>query len=189
MVVPLTGKAIILDLIEDFIEGIQDVTKDLSIEALRWRPDAEANSISLTLWHISRVFDVFKTRLLEGKSPDDELWHLNGWRDKTGYDPRGIGWDGFGNLAGYTQEEVADGPLLSAKEHLTYFEQTTKALLGWIEARSDDELRQISLGFSEEEMTAYQWLKYGILIDVREHLGEIKALKAIWERSRNNDEA
>ncbi|MEM7028660.1 MAG: DinB family protein [Chloroflexota bacterium] len=179
---PQTNQALILDLIEDFIEGTHDVIKNLSLAALQWRADAEANSIGLTMWHVSRVFDVFKTRLLEGKSPDEELWHINGWRDKTGYDPRGIGWDGFGNLAGYTQAEVAMVPILPSDDQLAYFDEVATALLDWLKQTSDEALQQRSIGFPQEEMSSYQWLKFGILIDTREHLGEMKALKAMWER-------
>lgn len=181
----MLNKAILLDLIKataDDETGLRLVIKNLPMAAIAWRPDAEANSIGLTVWHISRTFDVFKVRLLEGKSPNEELWHLNGWRDKTGYDPRGTGWDGFGNLAGYTQDEVSQVPIMTAEDQLAYFDQVVTALINWVEATPEESLHQTSVGFPEEEMTAYGWLKFGILIDVREHIGEIKAIKAMWER-------
>lgn len=77
----------------------------------------------MTVWHISRAFDLFKVRFFENRAPKEELWHTCGWAAKTGYDPRGIGRRGFGNLVGYTQEEVEAVPILSAGDLLAYFDQ------------------------------------------------------------------
>lgn len=177
----MTDIEIILDLLSDLAERIHEEITGLSQDVLDWRPDSEANSIALTLWHIARAYDLLTVRLLDNRPADEELWHINGWRNKTGYDPRGIGWDGFGNLAGYTQEEVADVPIMSAADLLAYFDQAYNALCTRLGQMSSADFHQISAGFSEEGEINYFWVK-NFMVDSREHLGEIKAIKAMWAR-------
>ncbi len=66
-------------------------------------------------------------RFLEQRQALAEQWHIQGWSSKTAYDPRGIGTGGLGILAGYTQEEVAAIPVLSAEELLAYLEALVSA--------------------------------------------------------------
>ena len=97
-------------------------------EKLRWQPDAEANDIGITLWHCSRWLDVLTVRVLEDRPAEDELWHLRGWRERTGYDPRSIGNRGLGTLTGYTLAEVAAIPAVAADELLAYLDNGCAAL-------------------------------------------------------------
>ena len=118
----MTDQEVLLDLLDTFGQGVQHTVGGMSLDCLRWRPDDEANNIAVTLWHVSRALDLLKVRVLEGRAPEDELWQINGWATQTGYDPRGIGWSGAGNLSGYTQDEVAAVPILPADQLLAYFE-------------------------------------------------------------------
>lgn len=102
----MTDQEILLDLLLHLKENIHWILNGMSLEALRWQPDEEANNIAVTVWHVSRACDLFKTRIFENCPPEAELWHTRGWATKTGYDPRGLGTAGFGNLAGYTRAEV-----------------------------------------------------------------------------------
>ena len=67
----------------------------LSAAELAWQPDSEGNSIAVTVWHVSRWLDV-TARLLQGKSPGEELWLTRGWAERTSYNPQGIGMRGLG---------------------------------------------------------------------------------------------
>src|SRR5688572_11470688 len=99
----MTDQEVLLDLLQNFIEALRRTIGDLSLEALRWQPGPEANNIAVTVWHVSRAFDLLKVRVLENEGSEAEQWFTEGWEARTGYDPRGIGIGGFGNLSGYTQ--------------------------------------------------------------------------------------
>jgi DinB family protein len=124
----MTDGEVLADFIADLNAGIHQAVTGLSAQELAWQPDAEGNSIGVTVWHISRGFDVLKVRLLEQRQALAEQWHTQGWAQKAGYDPRAIGTGGLGVLTGYTQEEVAAIPQLSAEDLLAYLDQAAEAL-------------------------------------------------------------
>ena len=174
---------ILADLVTYAAQGIRRVVAGLSSEDLTWRPDAEGNSIGVTVWHCSRWLDVLAVQLLENKPAAAEQWHTRGWREKTGYDPRGIGYGGFGVITGYTQEEVAAIPFLSANEHLTYQDQVCEALCQHLLSLPEGALDQ-SIMVAGRERSVYQWIKM-LLMGVAGHVGEIEALKAMQTRDQH----
>jgi hypothetical protein len=177
----MTDKEVLLDLFQNLANALRWTIKDLSLDALRWQPDEEANNIAVTVWHISRAFDLFRVRLFESQPPEQELWHTRGWAARTGYDPRGIGGHGFGNLYGYTREEVAAVPILPADDLLAYFDQVYEAMVAYLGDVPAEALYQPAAGWPDKGYTVYTWLR-NLLADGHEHLGEIKAIKAMWER-------
>src|SRR5215471_3701251 len=106
----MTSVELLADLVASLTDGLHKAVTGLSVPELTWRPDAEGNSIGVTVWHCSRGLDVLKVRFLEQQQAFAEQWHTQGWAKKTAYDPRGIGTSGLGILAGYTQEEVSAIP-------------------------------------------------------------------------------
>ena len=124
----MTNVELLNEWLRDLEEGLCHEIRDLTIEELSWQPDPEANSIGVTVWHISRWLDLLKVRVLDSLPPEDELWHTRGWAARTGYDPRGLGYKGYGTVTGYTQEEVAAIPILTADEQLTYLRDVVDAL-------------------------------------------------------------
>lgn len=99
-------------------ENLHNTIGDSSIEALAWRLDPEANSIALTAWYVGRFYDCLPTRILKNRPAEDEVWQTRGWSARPGYDPRDVGWGGFGALIGYTQAEVDEVPILPAVDLL-----------------------------------------------------------------------
>jgi hypothetical protein len=73
---------ILLDLLETQQKAINSEFSDLSDEALNWRPDAEANSIGITLWHLGRVADFALSHRLEGRPVEEQRWFSGGWAEK-----------------------------------------------------------------------------------------------------------
>ncbi len=177
----MNDKEILLDILQSLAQRFHRTLDGASLPALGWQPDAEANNIAVTVWHVSRAFDLLQTRILEKQSPDAELWHTKGWAARTGYDPRGLGYGGFGNLAGYTQAEVAQVPILPADELLAYFDQTCKALRACLERLPSAALYEPAPGWPGQQQTAYTIIR-NFLMDSLGHLGEIRAIKAMWER-------
>lgn len=177
----MTDKDILLDLLHHFV-GVVDMTiRDLPQDALRWQPDGEANNIAVTVWHISRALDILAVRILDTQPPEAELWYTAGWSRQTGYDPRGLGIWGMGNLSGYTREEVAGVPILTSADLLRYLDQVSGALQRRIETMPTEALYEIAATWTPFQQTAYVWIR-DFLMDTREHLGEIKAIRAMWKR-------
>jgi ketosteroid isomerase-like protein len=177
----MTDREVLADLVVDLTAGIHQAITGLSAQELARRPDAEGNSIGVTVWHISRGLDVLKVRFLEQRQALAEQWHTQGWAQKTGYDPRGIGTGGLGILTGYTQEEVAAIPQLTAENLLAYLDQAAEALRHYLLSLPEEALAQTIVAMGES-LTTYQLIK-GILLGCVGHLGEIEALKALHLRA------
>jgi hypothetical protein len=170
------------DLVTYAAQGTRHVVAGLSREELTWRPDAEGNSIGETVWHCSRWLDVLTVQLLEHRPAEAEQWHTRGWAEKTDYDPRGIGYGGFGAITGYTQAEVAAIPFLSADEHLTYLDQVCEPLCQRLLSLPEGALDQPIVAAGRKR-SAYQWIRM-LLMGFAGHVGEMEALKAMQTRAK-----
>ncbi len=183
----MNHKDVLIDMLEHYAFSIHRTIADLPKEALEWQPDLEANNISVTVWHICRALDILKVKILENLPDQKQLWYAKGWASKTNYDPAGLGIGGFGNLAGYTLEQVKEVPILSAGESLEYFDQVYEALSDYLTDLKTEALGQSPIGWPSTAgappESVYDVLLM-FLIDNREHLGEIKAIKAMWIRKR-----
>jgi len=175
---------IILDLLQTYKNGIESSLKDLPTEAWTYQPDPEANHIAVTIWHLARLMDMFVVMRLQIKPIDDELWFTNGWMEKTGYDPRGIGSRGLGVLIGYSAEEMLQVPVLSIEDMQNYFNDTHTALVDLIKNLPDEKLDEQAPG-GDPKRTYYEWAKL-LLNDGLRHTGEILAIKSMWERKQKN---
>ena len=176
----MNANEMLIDLLEDNRRRLHRVFNAMSDECVFWKPDKETNNIEVTVWHMARIFDVFLTRQAKGDSAEEECWFRFGWAKKTGYDPRGIGQNGWGMITGYTQEEVVAIPKLTREqilEHLNDVYDTVKEYLSNIPV---EKLQSPSAGFNAK-YTKYQCIQMALLDNVR-HLGEIYALKARWDR-------
>ena len=171
---------VLRDLLETQQKAINSELGELSDEALNWRPDAEANSIGITLWHLGRVADLVLSHRLEGRPVEEQRWFSDGWAARTGYDPRGIGSNGMGILTGYSQAEVAALPSMSRDDLLAYHNAVYTALLGRL-AETTEEALDGPIPGEGQQRSVYFWHRV-ILLDATRHLGEIQALKAMWGR-------
>ena len=179
----MQGTELYADLIATLAEGIHGEIGNLSPQELDWQPDAEGNSIGVTVWHVSRWLDV-TARVFQEKPPTDELWLTQGWAERTGYDPQGIGYRGLGALTGYTQQEVAAIPHLSAEDSLAYLDQSSEALRAYLLALpSFEPLEQPVPGWGRETPVLKRNLLKVVFMGVTGHLGEIKALRAMMKRA------
>ena len=181
----MNHKDVLTDILQHFAFVLHRTIADLPKEALQWQPDSEANNIAVTVWHICRALDVLKIKILENQPDQKQLWYTRGWASKTNYDPTGLGIGGFGNLSGYTLDQVKEVPLLSAEESLEYFDQVYEALNDYLMNMQIETLEQSPVGWpstaGESPENVYVVLLM-FLMDNREHLGEIKAIKAMWKR-------
>jgi hypothetical protein len=187
----MNHKDVLIDMLQHFSHVLHRTIADLPMVALQWQPDSDANNITVTVWHVCRALDVLKVKILENKPDQNQLWYCMGWASKTNYDPAGLGFGGFGNLSGYTLDQVKAVPALSASELLEYFDQVYEALNDYlanlkIEALEESPIGWPSIAGIPAPDNVYVVI-FMFLMDNREHLGEIKALKAMW--SRNHEKA
>ena len=180
----MQGTELYADLIATLTAGIHGEIGELSPQELDWQPDAEGNSIGVTVWHVSRWFDV-TARVFQERPPEEELWLTQGWAERTGYNPEGIGYRGLGALTGYTQPEVGAIPHLSATDLLAYLDQSSEALQAYLLALpSFEPLRQPVAGWGRETPVIKQDLLKVVFMGCAGHLGEIKALRAMMKRAQ-----
>jgi hypothetical protein len=187
----MNHKDVLIDMLQHFAYVLHRTITNLPMDALQWQPDSEANNIAVTVWHVCRALDVLKVKIIENKPDQSQLWHHMGWASKTNYDPSGLGVGGFGNLSGYTLDQVKAVPVLSASELLEYFDQVYEALNDYLTNLKVEALEESPMGWPSMTGTPAPENVYVVilmfLMDNREHLGEIKAIKAMW--SRNHEKA
>jgi hypothetical protein len=183
----MNHKDVLLDMLQNYSFSLHRTITDLPDDALQWQPDPEANNIMVTVWHVCRALDVLKVKIIENRPHHDQLWYARGWASRTGYDPDGLGSGGFGNLAGYTLAQVRAVPLLSAGELLEYFDQVYEAINGYLENVKLEALEEPPAGWPASPGSSAPENIYVVLmmflLDNREHLGEIKAIRAMWSRT------
>ena len=171
---------VLIDLFEDNRRRLHRLFDAMSDEAMFWKPEAEANNIAVTVWHMARMLDVFLTQQAKGCVSEEEGWFRHGWSEQTGYDPRGKGLNGWGMLTGYTQEEVAGIPQLTREQLLGYLNEVYDAVKEYLAGTSMEQLQTPGAGF-DGKYTKYQCIQMALLDNVR-HLGEIFAIAARWNR-------
>lgn len=170
---------VLIDLLEDNRRRLKRALPAMSDECLTWKPDIGANNILITLWHMGRILDVFVNRQARG-CPEEEIWTRGGWARQTGYDPSGIGQNGWGMLTGYTQADLALMPTLTRSQVLGYLDEVYDGVKEFLRNTSEEGLFTAGVGF-EGKYTLYQCIQMALLDNVR-HLGEIFAIQATWNR-------
>jgi len=116
----MNANDVLIDLLEDNRRRLYRGLNEMSDELLAWQFEAGANNIIVTMWHMARILDVFLIHQAQGRPSEEECWFRCGWVERTDYDPRGIGQNGWGMLTGYSQGEVMAMPLLTREQALGY---------------------------------------------------------------------
>jgi hypothetical protein len=176
----MNANDVLIDLLEDNRRRLHRVFGLMRDDCLVWKPEAEANSIAITVWHMARILDVFLTQQAKGDLPEEECWFQQGWAAQTGYDPRGIGQNGWGMLTGYRPEEVVAIPPLTREQELGYLDQVYDRVKEYLSGMPIEKLLTPAPGF-DGKYTKYQCIQMALMDNVR-HLGEIFAIQARWER-------
>jgi len=179
----MQGKDLLLDLLEDNTKRIHQLVDETTDECLHWQPDPDANSIAVTLWHASRAFDVFMTLHIKDQPREKEVWIQSGWAEKSGYDPHGLGTNGWGMLTGYSLDEMRQIPRFGKEVLRGYYDEMVDVIQTYVEETNEDELAQPAPGF-EGKRTKFYWVRHP-LFDLTRHVGEMLALKAMWERQQS----
>jgi hypothetical protein len=179
----MNANDVLTDLLEDNRRRLHRLYAAISEDCVYWKPDADANNITVTVWHMARMFDVFLTLHAKGDGSENECWFRHGWAVQTDYDPRGMGLNGWGMLTGYNQKEVAALPKLTQEQTLGYLDDVYDAVSQYLRNVSVEELLLPAAGF-EGKYSRYQCIQMALLDNVR-HLGEIMSIKARWDRKED----
>ena len=175
-VAPLDVAAVLVEWCRDLEQEMAARLQLMTPEDLTWQPHPHSNSAGVTVWHVARWLDVLATRAFTGQSAQDDLWHTEGWRDLTDYEPDGIGYLGLGTLTGYTPQEMRAVPALPADALGRYLSQSTARLIEQI-GLLDGKLRQVP----GHRLSPYQTIA-GTLQGSFGHIGEIDTLVALRAR-------
>lgn len=181
----MNDRDVLVDLLAGMAEGMREEVGPLTEAELAWQPDPLANGVGVTVWHVARWLDVLAVRVLDDRPAEAELWHIDGWTERTGYDPRGIGYLGLGVITGYTAEEAAAVPILPAADLLRYLDSVVVALNEKLLSITSEELHGPAPGLGTPR-PGYNRVR-GIVSGVLGHLGEVAALNA--QRRRREDAA
>jgi hypothetical protein len=178
----MTDVDLLAELLDDLARDLRSVVEPLTAAELAWQPGPQANSIGVTLWHIARGLDLLATRVCQAKPAGEELWHTRGWRERTGYDPRGIGYGGWGVLTGYSWAEVEALPEMTVAELLQYLEESCTVLTGEVRRLTPESVRDPAPGLLDGKLSYYQWLK-SFYKGFQAHVGEILAIQALMKKA------
>lgn len=181
----MNDRDVLIDMIERLAQWTRATIAEMPQAALDWQPDPQANGIGVTVWHYSRWMDFLTVRVFHDRPAEEEIWIVDGWAARTGYDPRGLGWGGLGALTGYTVEEMKAVPPLSADDLLRYLDAACAALIAAVRTLPTDALHQPApglRGLRDGDWTVYEWLLVPLLGSFG-HVGEIRALKALHARA------
>jgi hypothetical protein len=181
----MNANDVLIDLLEDNRRRLYRGLDEMSDDCVFWRPEHNANNIIVTMWHMARILDVFLTLQTKGCISEDECWFRYGWAERTGYDPRGIGQNGWGMLTGYSQEEVAAMPLLTREEVLGYLNDVYDTVKDFLANTPIEKLEMSGVGF-EGKYSQYQCVQMALLDNIR-HLGEIFAIQSSWKRRKRQN--
>lgn len=180
----LTANDVMVDYLDDNLRRLKRTLANLTDDGLYWQADAEANSIATNLWHMGRILDVFFTQLALGLPSEQERWLAGNWMEKTGYNPHGIGRDGWGSVNEYTLEEVAAMPKFSLELLLGFIEDVYGMVRDFLLSTPMETLSEAAPGF-DGQFTRYQVISMALMDNVR-HLGEIRLIQSLWMRAQNS---
>ena len=178
----LTGNQVMVDYLDDNLRRLRRMLAGITDDCLHWQADPESNSIATNLWHMGRILDVFFTQLALGLPSDQESWIAGGWAERTGYDPRGLGRDGWGSVNEYTLEEVAAMPKFELLLLLDFIAEVYDNVRVYILATPMTSLATPAPGFSGQ-FTQYQVISMALADNIR-HQGEIRLIQSLWGRSQ-----
>jgi len=178
----LSGNEVMVDYLDDNLRRLKRTLAGITDDCLHWQSDPESNSIATNLWHMGRILDVFFTRLALGLPSHEERWIAGGWAEKTGYDPRGLGRDGWGSVNEYSREEVAAMPKFDLVLLLDFIAEVYDTVRAYISDTPSKSLAAPAPGF-EGQFTQYQVISMALADNIR-HLGEIRLIQSLWGRNR-----
>lgn len=153
-------------------DEVRLATDDLGADALNWRPDPDANSISWLVWHLTRVQDDHVSHL----AGTDQAYVDGGWAERFGL-PADLDDIGYG----HTSEQVGRVRVESPDLLVAYFDDVHDRTLGYVGTVDADELDRICDTRWDPPVTVGVRLA-SVLNDCFQHVGQARYVRGLWER-------
>lgn len=165
---------VLIDAFDRIAEVVHATVEDLPDEALTYRVDPDANTVSWLIWHLTRVQDDH----VAGVADSPQVWTDAGWTDRfaLSFDPSDIGY-------GHSSDDV--GAVTSGRE----------LLLGYHDAvhqRTADYLRTLT-GADLDEVIDRNWTPevtlgvrlISVISDDLQHAGQAAYVAGVFARTQN----
>ncbi len=176
-----TAVDVMTDLLDAQVRSIHGDLEDATEEMIHWHAHENANTIAVTIWHFSRIADMVANVILSDKEPSQQFWFTDGYAEKYDYNPLGKGIREWGILTGFTPEEMHEIPEISKEDTLAYFDKAFESVKTHIEGMNDEAF-DAPISGAGGDRSAYYWTRL-IVVDATRHMGEIQALKTMWQHT------
>ncbi len=163
---------VLVDAFERIEPRVRHATHGLDSDALRFRPDSDANPIGWLVWHLTRVQDDHVSEIADR----DQEW-MSGWAERFGMaaEPSNVGY-------GHTSEDVVAFDPVSADLLLAYHREVNTNTLAWLRtARPTDLDRIIDVRWDPPVTVGVRLVS--VIGDCMEHVGQAAYLRGILERA------
>lgn len=165
------------DSLDRIWESVDAVLTDLDPEALTWRPDPSANSISWLIWHLTRVIDdhlAGLARELE-RAATEQVWTAGGWYARSGL-PFGAEAHGYGQPSADVAAVRLDADFLRGYSDAVH----TRALALVADLDADDYASIVDTRFTPPVSAGVRLVS--LINDATQHVGQAAYLRGMWER-------
>ncbi|HUH08902.1 MAG TPA: DUF664 domain-containing protein [Egibacteraceae bacterium] len=151
---------------------VHQATDGLDPEALRFRPESDANSIAWLIWHLTRVQDHHVSEI----AAREQAWITAQWNASFDMpaDPSDTGY-------GHTSEQVAAVRPGSAAVLLGYHDAVSDRTQGYLKTIDADELDRIIDRSYDPPVSVGQRL-VSVISDNLQHAGQARYVRGIVER-------
>ena len=164
-----TPTTLLVDAIGRVHEDLPGLLDGLDEDALRWRPDADANPVGWLVWHLTRVQDDH----LADVGGVEQVWTSQGFADRFGlpYDVGDVGYGQSSAQVGAFHASVAD--------LLDYHAATHELSVGVLEQEQDLD-RVVDERWDPPVTAAVRIVS--VVNDVTQHLGQAAYVRGLLDR-------
>lgn len=168
-----TSSGLLVDAFERIQEAVMPAVEGLTTDQLNYRVDAEANTITWLVWHLTRVQDDH----IAAAAGSEQLWTGGGWADRFGlpFDVSDIGY-------GHSSADVAAVRVATTDLLTGYFEAVHERTVQWVGGLTDADLDRVVDASYDPPVTLAVRL-VSILADDLQHVGQAAFLRGVVERS------
>lgn len=164
-----TPTSLVLDCFGRVHEDLPGVLEALDADALRWRPDPDANPIGWLVWHLTRIQDDHLADL----AGVPQVWTEQGFAERFAlpYDTSATGY-------GQSSDEV--GAFRASAEDLLDYHAATHALTEEVVRGLDDWDRVVDERWDPPVTAAVRVVS--VVNDVTQHVGQAAYVRGMLER-------
>ena len=167
------ARTLLLDAFGRIHDAVGSVLDGIDADALRYRPDPEANTVAWLVWHLTRVQDGHLAELAEV----EPRWSAGGWVDRFALD---LDPDATGYGAGPEEVAALDG---ASAELLTgYHEEVHAATGALVEGLTAARLAEVVDESWDPPVTASMRL-VSVIEDCLMHAGQAGYVRGLAERA------